>query len=52
MILEAGKMMLKQGLPDRDAKYKYMLSQLVKNMVIFLPPIPVVPKSLLMVRIH
>jgi len=33
MILEAGKMMVEQGLPDTDAKYKSMLAQLVKNMV-------------------
>lgn len=51
MILEAGKMMVEQGLPNTDAKYKSMLSELVKNMVttssfsLSLPPLSFFPPS-------
>lgn len=46
MILEAGKMMVEQGLPDTDAQYKSMLSELVKNMVTFSSLAPSPPRPL------
>ena len=33
MIMEAGKMMVENGIPDTDAEYKSMLGELVKIMV-------------------